>query len=66
MIGYVALKPCGCLRGWVNAMDALGKKDAAGWLADGCTVRPLGPDEELPKFKCEQHAKERVLVERPA
>jgi hypothetical protein len=57
----VGIEPCGCVAG-LYIEGGIPKKVAAdwvrGWIAKGCTVRPMTADEvaALP-FRCESHPK---------
>lgn len=54
IVGYIALKPCGCLRGWTADLDS---KYISGWLSDGCTVRPVLEGQPMPALRCRKHKK---------
>jgi len=50
----VAIKPCGCIRGWIaDIQTPADRKLVSDWITDGCTVGPV-VDPNRPT-KCEQH-----------
>lgn len=56
--GYIAISPCGCLRGWVAELsDEESRQDVINWLRDGCMVKQIPAGEEIRRPKCKQHTK---------